>query len=65
MEKSRGYKQTLKAVVTVAALVAAMATTGCSGSSLMGPETGTQANGTVTSNNAGNELNPAGNGLKP
>ncbi|MEK7315662.1 MAG: hypothetical protein AABZ94_00500 [Candidatus Eisenbacteria bacterium] len=66
MEKSRGTKKTLKTVATMAALVAALATTGCTGSSLMGPESGTQAQGqSVTANNAGNELNPAGNGLKP
>jgi hypothetical protein len=64
MEKSRGYKQTLKAVVAVAALVAAMATTGCSGSSLMGPETGTQANGQVASL-GGQHSNPGGQHATP
>lgn len=66
MEKSRGTKKTLKTALTLMALAAALATTGCTGSSLMGPDAGTQAQGqTVTANNAGNELNPAGNGLKP
>ena len=65
MEKSRGTKKTLKTALTLMALAAALATTGCTGSSLMGPEAGTQAQGQVVANNAGNDLNPAGNGLKP
>ncbi len=65
MEKSRGTKKTLKTLVTLMVLAAALATTGCAGGSLMGPESGTQANGQVVSNKAGNDLKPAGNDLKP
>ena len=58
MERSRGSKQVLKAVVTVAALVAALATTGCSGSSLMGPDSGTQAQGQSSAQQGGQHATP-------
>lgn len=65
MEKSRGAKRTLKAVLTVMALTAALATTGCSGSSLMGPEQGTQSQGQVTAQQGGQKLNPGGQIVRP
>ena len=58
MEKSRGTKQALRAAVTVAALVAALATTGCSGSTLLGPEKGTQAQGQSTAQQGGQTMHP-------
>jgi len=65
MERSRGTKKTLKAVVTLMALAAALATTGCSGSSLMGPEKGTQAQGQVTAQQGGQSMHPGGQAMKP
>ena len=65
MERSRGTKKTLKAVVTLMALAAALATTGCSGSSLMGPEKGTQAQGQVTAQQGGQRVNPGGQIVRP
>ena len=64
MERSRGSKQVLKAVVLVVALAAAMATTGCAGSSLMGPESGTQGQGQVA-NPGGQHMNPGGQHMTP
>ena len=65
MERSRGTKKTLKAVVTLMALAAALATTGCSGSSLMGPEKGTQAQGQVTAQQGGQHINMGGQHVTP
>ena len=65
MEKSRGTKKTLKAALTLMALAAALATTGCSGSSLLGPEKGTQAQGQVTAQQGGQKLNPGGQLSRP
>ena len=64
MEKSRGSKKALRAVVTMAALVAALATTGCTGGTLMGPESGTTNQDQVASQ-AGNTMKPAGNTMNP
>ncbi len=64
MKKSRGSKKALKAAVTVMALVAALATMGCNGSSLMGPEAGTSSNGQVAQQ-AGHTMNPAGQTMRP
>ena len=52
MNKSRGPKKALKAAVTMMALVAALATMGCTGSSLMGPEAGTSTDGQVAQEGA-------------
>ena len=66
MERSRGTKKSLKAVLTLMALAAALATTGCSGSSLMGPEQqGTQAQGQVTAQQGGQSMHPGGQAMKP
>ena len=65
MEKSRGTKKALKAALTVMALAAALATTGCSGSSLLGPEKGTQAQGQVTPQQGGQHVNMGGQHVTP
>ena len=66
MERSRGTKKSLKAVLTLMALAAALATTGCSGSSLMGPEQqGTQAQGQVTAQQGGQRVNMGGQHVTP
>ena len=65
MERSKGSKKSaLKAVVLVVALAAAMATTGCAGSSLMGPESGTQGQGQVA-NPGAQHSNPGGQHSMP
>lgn len=65
MEKSRGTKKTLKTALTLMALAAALATTGCAGSSLMGPDTGTQAEGQVVAQQGGQNANPGGQHATP
>ena len=64
MNKSRGSKKALKAAVTMMALVAALATMGCTGSSLMGPQAGTSSEGQVAQQ-GGQRLNPSGQRLNP
>jgi hypothetical protein len=64
MEKSRGSKKALKAAVTVMALVAALATMGCSGSSLMGPDTTATGQGQVA-NQGGQHALPGGQHSTP
>jgi hypothetical protein len=64
MEKSRGAKKALKAVLTAAALVAALATTGCAGGTLMGPDTSTTSSDQVASQ-GGQLSHPGGQLSKP
>jgi len=64
MKESRGTRKALKAAVTVMALVAALATMGCTGSSLMGPEAGTSSNGQVAQQGS-QHSNPASQHSNP
>lgn len=59
MKKSMRTMKALKVVVTLAALVAALATTGCSGNALVGPETGTQAPEQSVASGSNDEANSA------
>jgi hypothetical protein len=60
MNKSRGSKKGLQTLVTMVALVAALASTGCTKNSLMGPETDTTVTSPGDPSQAGREPNYAG-----
>jgi predicted small lipoprotein YifL len=65
MERSRGTKKALKAVLTLMALAAALATTGCAGGTLLGPDKGTEAQGQVTPQQGGQHINMGGQRVTP
>lgn len=65
MERTSGMKKGLRMVVTSLFLMAALASTGCTGNTLMGPSTDTAQDSGVVANQAGNDLRPAGNNLRP
>lgn len=65
MNKSRGSKKGLQTLVTMVALVAALASTGCTKNSLMGPDTGTTVGTSDVANTAGNTMKQAGNTMRP
>ena len=65
MERTTGMKKGLRMVVTSLFLMAALASTGCTGNTLMGPSTDTAQDSGTVANPAGNDLHPAGNNLRP
>jgi hypothetical protein len=65
MERTSGMKKGLRMVVTSLFLMAALASTGCTGNTLMGPSTDTAQDSGVVANQAGHGSNPAGHGSNP
>ena len=65
MERTSGMKRGLRLVMTSFFLMAALASTGCTGNTLMGPSTDTAQDSGTVANEAGKNLNPAGKNLNP
>ena len=65
MKKPSGAKKTLRTLATVMALAAALATTGCTGGTLLGPEKETEAQGQVTPQQGGQHVNMGGQRVTP
>lgn len=65
MNKSRGSKKGLQTLVTMVALLGALASTGCTKNSLLGPDSGTTAVGSGGASESGREANYTGREANP